>query len=358
MLNRRILSLCVVALTALLSVPLGAAVQPRYRVRDLGTLGGNASYGLAVNAKGVVVGEAQTASGELHAFIWLPRKACALKRGMNDLGTLGGTRSGAYSINDKCEVVGYSTVAGDASRHAFLWLPFPAYGLPKGMHDLGTLGGNESVALAMDNEGRIFGYAALSDGTYHAVQWAGTAITDRDPGGSLSTIEATAAVAQAGGTGTVGGPTTATVFDGGVVRPIPGLGGSNSYAYGINEAGEVVGSADLPGDTRTHPFLFRAGGTVDLGLIPGANSGFAIRMNEAGVITGVVDQAPRDEFSYPTGRGMVWTRHGRFRFDLNSCIPASAGVEVRAPYGLSENGAIAAYGIKQGKRRALLLTPR
>ena len=95
MLKRRTQSICLLVLLAVLSVPLGAAIQPRYRVRDLGTLGGDASYGLGVNAKSQVVGEAVTAKGELHAFLWLPRKAFGLKRGMNDLGTLGGSRSGA-----------------------------------------------------------------------------------------------------------------------------------------------------------------------------------------------------------------------------------------------------------------------
>ena len=53
---------------------------------DLGTLGGDLSVATSINAHGQVVGHAQTATGELHAFRWDPDT-----RAMRDLGTLGGT---------------------------------------------------------------------------------------------------------------------------------------------------------------------------------------------------------------------------------------------------------------------------
>jgi probable HAF family extracellular repeat protein len=42
------------------------------------------------------------------------------------------------------------------------------------------------------------------------------------------------------------------------------LGGSNSFAYAINDPGEVVGSSALEGDTQSHSFLYRAGVLTDL----------------------------------------------------------------------------------------------
>src|SRR6185503_15034568 len=38
-----------------------------------------------------------------------------------DLGTLGGTESFAYAINDRGEIVGLSRTAGDSSTHTFLY---------------------------------------------------------------------------------------------------------------------------------------------------------------------------------------------------------------------------------------------
>jgi len=59
-------------LILLLSVPLGspAAAQDGITITDLGTLGGNWSYAFGINDRGQVVGYGQTASGEIHAFMW------------------------------------------------------------------------------------------------------------------------------------------------------------------------------------------------------------------------------------------------------------------------------------------------
>jgi probable HAF family extracellular repeat protein len=40
---------------------------------------------------------------------------------MVDLGTLGGSDSAASAVNGSGQVVGYSSTAGDAERHAVVW---------------------------------------------------------------------------------------------------------------------------------------------------------------------------------------------------------------------------------------------
>ena len=70
---------------------------------DLGSLGGEYSYGLAVNDHGQVAGGSGTVSGETHAFFWTPEA-----QKMMDLGTLGGDFSEAAAVNNLGQVVGKS----------------------------------------------------------------------------------------------------------------------------------------------------------------------------------------------------------------------------------------------------------
>src|SRR6266545_7027114 len=85
---------------------------------DLGTLpGGNFSEANGINPAGVIVGEAQTASGISHAFRYEDGH-------MTDLGTLpGGDAAIATAINPAGVVVGESsnTVGGDHAYHAVRW---------------------------------------------------------------------------------------------------------------------------------------------------------------------------------------------------------------------------------------------
>lgn len=72
-------------------------------------------------------------------------------------------------------------------------------------------------------------------------------------------------------------------------------GGSNSFAYGINDAGEVVGFADGPlraGSTtlrefKRHAVKFSDTGTVtDLGVLDTGDESFAVSINNSGVVVG------------------------------------------------------------------------
>jgi probable HAF family extracellular repeat protein len=132
---------------------------------DLGTLGGAYAQALAINDSGLVTGHSQTAKsrvGEAHAFIYqFQSKTGKATQGMRDLGTIGGNSSYGTFINAKNHVVGYSTINDSEDRiHAFL------YDGTK-MYDLGSLGAatlesDQSFALGVNNADQVVGYSFLA----------------------------------------------------------------------------------------------------------------------------------------------------------------------------------------------------
>ena len=69
-----------------------------------------------------------------------------------DLGTLGGANSYATAINSSGQVAGASQVS-DGHYHAFIW------SAATGMVDIGTLAGADTTPTAMNNSGQVIGAA-------------------------------------------------------------------------------------------------------------------------------------------------------------------------------------------------------
>jgi len=63
------------------------------------------------------------------------------------------------------------------------------------------------------------------------------------------------------------------------------LGGSCTFAYALNNRGQVVGQSTLAGDNTSHPFLWQKGTMKDLGAL-GGNYGYAGWLNDAGEVVG------------------------------------------------------------------------
>jgi probable HAF family extracellular repeat protein len=167
------------------------------QMHDLGTLGGNFSYAFGINNYGEIVGYSEKtdiydaflytgvpgAGGKMtsigYMYIALDINDSGQIAGTNNwyyasiysggvwtdlsssVGWLGGWVQGRYTaINDYGQLAGYYRDSNDYF-HAFL--------SSKGsITNLGTLGGNKSLALDINNRGQIVGYSKNVADNYHA----------------------------------------------------------------------------------------------------------------------------------------------------------------------------------------------
>src|ERR1043165_1939078 len=133
---------------------------------DIGPLGGAHAQAFAINDSGFVTGNSETAISRqevaTHAFLCHVSSSSKEAKPMKDLGTLGGTFSAGLAINGANHVVGYSTMNTDDNRvHAFFFNG-------RAMRDLGSLSGprsgsetDQSVALAINKQDEVVGYSYI-----------------------------------------------------------------------------------------------------------------------------------------------------------------------------------------------------
>ena len=123
-------------------------------------LGGGDTAATVINGVGAVAGMSTTTSGARHPFLW------TALGGMKDL-DFGSTSSFgiATAINDAGAVAGRVERLGGAVEVAFYWSS------STGLLDLPTLGGDESEAAAMNEQGEVVGYSVGLDNREHGFVW-------------------------------------------------------------------------------------------------------------------------------------------------------------------------------------------
>jgi probable HAF family extracellular repeat protein len=246
-------------LAALLESPclgtLGAADADAYTVQAL-TIPRNAFSGQAsaINDAGVSAGWYETNNGST-AVSW------SADNQLSPLGTLLGLPSAlANDINQAGTIVGFAFTNDFLISRAFIWQS------GTGMQALTDLGGDASLAQAINADGTAVGWSFDAVGVLHAVKWdASGSLTDLNPAGAIS------------------------------------------EALDINDAGDVVGWVFPAGGSASHAYLWQHDGTeVDLQTLGGLGSQ-AFGVNNRLVIVGVSDRRsplPPTAFIWKSATGM------------------------------------------------------
>jgi probable HAF family extracellular repeat protein len=324
------------------------SAQPhaQYQVTDLGTLGGNRSSAYGVNNRGQVVGVAETAAGEMHAFLWNSGT-------MADLGTLGGRTSYAYRIDDNGTVVGRAESTNGKFR-AFV----AKFGgaLADITPDTPTDRLPYAAAHAVNRLGTVVGYAAQPGNHMTTVNRNfkhGDAMAEElgNFGGETSVVMAVNESGQTVGSYSLDSHADyadrrAFIATGNTAVNLGTLGGRVSLPMDINNSGDVVGKSQTESG-EFHGFVYSAGALIDIGVLAGGGQSFAYGINNRGDVVGAAD-------SGGTLHAVIYEKG--VLTDLNSLIPAGSGWVLTEARGITENGQIVGTGVLNGQERAFLLT--
>lgn len=179
---------------------------------DLGTLGSGFSVAKDINDNGLITGSSFNTNGTIQAVLW----------NGTTISSLSSTSSNGNSINNSGQIAGFSYTPGNNAFNAALWddsittnlAPlveafaisdsgqvvgslFNGSVMVAGLWDngvatdLGTLGGYQSKAFAINNVGQIAGYSYIpGNSALRATLWDGNSVVDLNSFLDASTVNA------------------------------------------------------------------------------------------------------------------------------------------------------------------------
>jgi len=385
------IALASITLAATVSATAANTPQPLYRVTLLSPpAAGTSARGTSINDWGLVAGSFKRASGERHAAVWLDSRAW-------DLGTLGTADSLKSTVlwpvkNHLGFVSGISqTDTPDSLQEAwscgaflsnpthricqgFLW----AWGVMLPLVSLGT-GDHNSFAVGTNDRGQTAGWAEVDE---HGSDCTGTQVLGFKPviwesgrtqprelpllgadtaGAATALNNRGQVVGISGECGTaVGGVSAkhAVLWDNGAVIELKNPNGAGYWNTPnmINERGDVVGFAGVPGDVAgayTPPFLWtRKQGFRILSMLDGDVGGSAQSINNHGQIVGFAYTDPN-----AAAHALFWSDGAVAAIDLNKLIEPVAGLVLNVANDINDRGEITGIATSANGSVAFVATP-
>jgi probable HAF family extracellular repeat protein len=292
-------------------------------IEDLGSFGGNQSAALRTNHAGQIVGWSLNSVPDPYSPIDLvlgssngtQTRAVLWQHGvMQDLGTLGtGNDAIAGLINKNGQIAGISYTMAAANPATGIPTQNPFFWENGTMQDIGSLGGAIGFTTAMNNRGQVIGVSSIA----------------ANPGACLFSGE--------------GDPNCHPfLWDRGKLIDLNtgSFGGNPLIAYGINDAGEVVGIGAFP-NAPSDAYLWKEGAATDLGHLSDCGS-FANAINSHSQVVG-------GTFSCQDGshaRAFLWEKGSMI--DLNSVTPANSPLHLVVAFGINDRGEIVGEGVPPG----------
>jgi probable HAF family extracellular repeat protein len=219
---------------------------------------------------------------------------------------------------------------------------------------LTSLGGTQSRGMAINQQGWVAGFSNQADGTRRAVIWKDGVITNLQTlGGPMSTVP----WPGLNDAGTVVGishtddvdplnedwacelagflPTTTNlicrgfVWENGVMRELPPLGGHHSFGTGVNSQGLVVGWAETAvidptcSENAAQELQFRAvlwdpkdasNGKIkarELPPFPGDSTSAATAINDNGQVVGISGDCDQGVGRFSARHAVLWEKNGK-----------------------------------------------
>jgi probable HAF family extracellular repeat protein len=318
-----------------LLVAAGSCVAQMYTVTDLGTLGGSESFASAVNESGDVVGYSWL-PGDLSGHWFLHSNGT-----MQDLSSFGASSSTGVINNTR-------QIAGGIFVNA-VSVPAIVDRATDTPHLISPFGGNPSgfggAALAMNSAGNAVGYLYIKGARRHAFLYRNGVMTDINPFGGYSWAEGINDDGDIVGSASekYNGVAHAFVRSNGVTKKIGP--DTESYARHINDHGQAVGEFLTADHADFHPFVDSGGTFSDLGFPGGATS-----IDNYGQVVGWSPHSPAGHaFLYSNG----------VMHDLNKLIPARSKCALLfpEPVDINDRGQISASRNCSGQWHAVRLDP-